>query len=105
MDPCFGVLSLTPTSIRVRGKYLPLTRREQLALRALVEAQTSGGRDLTTRQELDAAMVALYPAGPTSCDIRTLLCTLRKKLTKARTGIDIKTEVGVGYRLVKGGDA
>lgn len=102
MPSPFGPLSLTPTSIRVSGKYLPLTPREYLVLRALVEAQTSGGRDLTTREELHNTMLPLYPEGPTPCDIRTLLCTLRKKLTRASTGVQIKTEVGIGYRLVKG---
>lgn len=105
MSLAFGSLSLTPTSVRVNGRHLCLTTREHLVLRTLVAMQASGERDLTTRQELCDAMRELYPEGPTGTDIRTLLYKLRQKLIASRAGIHIKTEVGVGYRLVKAGSA
>lgn len=105
MPASFGSLSLTPTSVRVKGRLLCLTPREQLVLRTLVATQASGERDLTTRQELCDAMRDLYPNGPTAADIRTLIYKIRQKLIAARAGIHIKTEVGVGIRLIQAGSA
>ena len=105
MAPTFGTLSLTPTSIRVRGRLLSLTPRQYAVLRVLIETQAAGDRDLTTRRELNAALADLYPHGPNDCDIRTLLCAIRKRLNLAKAGIHIKTEINVGYRLVKSGAA
>ncbi len=67
-----------------------LTRKEKALFCMLLK------RDLVSRDMLDAAAITGTSISPKYCDV--ILYFLRKKLKKF--GVQIKTEWGVGWRLV-----
>lgn len=100
MSAKFHTLSLTPDSVRVRGKHLSLTAHELAILRVLVESQANGEHDLTSHASLDDVMETLHAThDPSPTAIRVLIFRIRKKLAAAGAGVRIKAETGVGYKL------
>ena len=79
------------------GKSLDLTRREAALLEELIRVPGQ----VITKDRLEDRLYALEDAGSANA-LEAAVSRLRRKLSAARTSLQIETKWGIGYRLIAG---